>query len=152
MWRTESAEDMGVSPASSRRTAALLACAALAGPVAAAFAQSPIMPGGRYRGPLPAGGSIRFLVADNARSIRRGLEMTGVRAPCGGGVYVTLFNLTIDRPIPIRGVSFAITRKSADTTTKVSGRFSSGGVARGTVSVKFGNGCRVSGVRFTARA
>src|SRR4051812_34572477 len=129
MSAAELAENMCMSPAVARRAVFAAVCAVLAVTSVAAFGGGrAVVPGGYYRGSLPAGGSIVFSVADNSRRIQRGLEMTGVRAPCGGGVYVTLFNLVIDRAITISAKSFEISRRTGGTTTKIKGRFSRGGV------------------------
>lgn len=151
MQRTETAEKMTMSPAVYRR--ALPAGIALALVVLAFFAiagSAQVVRGGSYSGKLPGGGRISFLISDSGRRVQSGLSMSGLRAPCGGGVYVTLFNVSISQSVPIRGGKFHATQKNGSTVIKVAARFLSGRKAKGTVRVSFANGCHSGAIGFSA--
>lgn len=122
------------------------------GALAAPDALAQVERGGYYRGALAGGGRIVLVVSDDGRSINRGVNLTGVRVPCGDGVTMILFNLFLDqRAIRIRGRSFRYVERSAGMSTGIRGRFRRGGRVSGRVSVDPAGPCRGS-IGFTARA
>lgn len=109
--------------------------------------------GAMYQGTLPGGGLVSFVVADSGRAVEGGVAFSLLRAPCGGGREVTLYNVELDdRRMPIRNgrVRYRQNRGGQLATLRID---FAGRSARGAVRISMqagGRTCRTGSVPFVA--